>query len=174
MVLHQIIFPCSSVTVFFYIASSLRNKFSNHLRLTQVQVLAWQELWWTSSPPSLRSCFASSARQSQQLWHMAAACAQPARAVCGEISRLSQQMLLQEREAENPLVCIGLEPWHILFMIDLSPATSSSSWVSGKNISLYNPNSPTITKGKHARCPRWQGPWWHLAISPNFSAWQGS
>jgi len=44
VVLHQIVFPCVSVSVFylfiyFIIASSLRNKFRNHLHLTEVQVL---------------------------------------------------------------------------------------------------------------------------------------
>lgn len=63
MVLHQIVFPCSSVTVFFYKTSSLRNKFSNHLHLTQVQVQAWQELGWMCSLQSLWSCLASSGRQ---------------------------------------------------------------------------------------------------------------
>ena len=108
-------------------------------------MLSWQELQWTSSLRSLRS--------SSHPWLR--------HGPCGEIGCLSQQTSLAHKR-QNDLWCA--QGWNcdiVLFMIDLSLVPGSSSWVSGKRISLYNSNSPIVTKVKHRRWPRWQGPW-HL------------
>lgn len=108
MVLHQIVFPCGSVSIFYFIiASSLGNKFRNHLYLTEVQVLVWQDWWWTSTPQSLWGCSASSARQSRQPGCAGSKLPLSAHWAAGKAGR-------------QALMCMGLELQSRLFVIDLS------------------------------------------------------